>query len=80
MPTTVRKENPSQLISRQTILSEVRLLLSKPVFSHEDSARCSQLLSLAGHLAPEGNTSNGSAEMRSFERGIRNLRVGSMSI
>jgi HK97 family phage major capsid protein len=65
------------LIQKQTLLSEARLLLARDKFSHEDSARVSGLLALAGHLGPHGGEERSAAkpEMRKFSRALRSLAV-----
>jgi HK97 family phage major capsid protein len=62
------------LISRDTILAEVRALLSKPGYSKEDNARAETLMNLADRLGPNGGGNGspvGDAEYRKFEASIR---------
>jgi len=61
------------LISRETILAEVRTLLNKPGYSKEDNARADTLLSLADRLSPGGAKGSpvAGAEVRKFEESIR---------
>jgi HK97 family phage major capsid protein len=65
------------LIQKQTLLSEARLLLARDKFSHEDSARVSGLLALAGHLGPNGgeDRSTEKPEIRKFRHALRALAV-----
>lgn len=71
----------SSLISRETLLAETRLLLQKPNFSREDSARCAGLMDLADRLRSNG-AGNGDAdrEMRAFESALRSLAPGQKHI
>jgi HK97 family phage major capsid protein len=72
------KQTPSSgLISKTTLLSEVRLLLSKGEFTHQDSARVNGLLSLAQQLGPNGGTDARSDQSRESRAFAQFLRTGS---
>jgi HK97 family phage major capsid protein len=60
------------LVSRDTILAEVRALLSKPGYSKEDNARAETLMNLADRLSPNGGRGSvDDPEYRKFEASIR---------
>jgi len=64
----------ANLIDRNTVLAEARLLLSKEVFSHEDASRCSRLMDLSDRLP--GGTTAPDGEMAEFRAALRTVHIG----
>jgi HK97 family phage major capsid protein len=72
------KQSPAiSLISEQTLWSDCRLLLSKGVFTHQDSARVSGLLNLAQQVGPNGGTEDRSGQSREERNVAAFIRTGS---